>query len=309
MTWDPPFLWYSAARWLGYLAAFAIIGVASIQRTVLPRAGSGPEASSLLRRIGLLGLTALAVSLGARLYFQSRSLLEPEDPVTAEFVGLVLESRWGHGWLAQAGAAIAGILTWIWVWFRPGSSLASGSALLAAVSIAVAAPFTGHAVGLAGVPWYAPLLDLVHFGAGATWLGTLAMLVVVLRTNAVRTVESPGAPPAGGPRGLVDAFSPVALAAGIIAMVSGGLLAFSYLGGIAPLFETVYGRMVLVKLGAIAVTAGLGAYNWRSVLPRLRAGAPTPIVQTSTAEVIVGAIILAATAVLVSLPAPGESAE
>jgi putative copper export protein len=309
VSWDGSFLLYSAARWLGYLAAFAIVGVATLRRAVLPRSGAAPDPASPLHHIGLLGLVALAVSLSARLYFQTRSLLEPEDPVTAEFVGLVLESRWGHGWLAQATAAVAAFLTWIWIGRRPGSALAAGSALVAAGAIAVAAPFTGHAVGLAGAPWYAPLLDLVHFGAGAAWLGTLAMLVVVLRTRVADAALTGGAPSAGGVRGLVEAFSPVALTAGVIAMASGGILAFTYLGGIAPLFETVYGRMVLIKLGAIGVTAGLGAYNWRSVLPRLRAGTPAPVLQTATAEAIVGAIILACTAVLVSLPAPGESAE
>ncbi|MFN0181802.1 MAG: copper resistance D family protein [Gemmatimonadales bacterium] len=306
MSWDGSFLLYAAARWLGYLAAFAIIGVATLRRAVLPRTSASPATTSPLHQVGRLGLVALAVSLGARLYFQTRSLLDPEDPVTAEFVGLVLESRWGHGWLAQATAAVAAFLTWTWVGRRPTSALASGSALVAAGAIAVAAPFTGHAVGLAGAPWYAPLLDLAHFGAGAAWLGTLAMLVVVLRTSAAGAALPGGA---GGARGLVEAFSPVALTAGVIAMASGGILAFTYLGGIAPLFETVYGRMVLIKLGAIGVTAGLGAYNWRSVLPRLRAGAPAPVLQTATAEAIVGAIILACSAVLVSLPAPGESAE
>ena len=297
MTWDPLFLIAAAARWLGYLAAFVIVGATAMRRLVLPRTGFIDPTPVPLARWAQLGTVLLAVSLVARLYFQGRSLLEPDEPLTAEFVGLVLQSAWGRGWLAQAAAGFVAVVGWSWVRRKPSAPGAARLSIVAAAAIIATAPLTGHAVGLAGAPWYSPLLDLVHFGAGAAWIGTLASLTIVLRTGQPQ------------PLALVEAFSPLALVAGITAMAAGAVLAYGYLGGIGPLFETGYGRMVLAKLAAIGVTSGLGVYNWRSVLPRLRAGAPAPIVRTATLEALVGVVVLAITAVLVSLPAPGEPAE
>jgi putative copper export protein len=55
--------------------------------------------------------------------------------------------------------------------------------------------------------------------------------------------------------------------------------------------------------------AATGAYNWRVVLPRLRRGESAPIRRTATLETVVGLALLAVTAVLVSLAAPGEHSE
>jgi putative copper export protein len=295
---------YAAARWLGYLAAFLLMGLAVLRQAVLPRARLPAAALAVagraVARIGLAAGGALVVAHLARLYGQSRSLLDASDPLTGEFLGLVLGSGWGRGWMMQLGAALLATAGWAVAkrtrWERTGAVIAAAGAAL----IAMMAPLTGHAVGLPAAGRIGPALDAVHFAAGGIWLGTLAAVVLVgLRAGA----------PLGGAkaRDLVAAFSPIALGSGAVVLAAGLVMGYRYLGGISPLWTTGYGRVLLFKLMALSVVAGLGAYNWRVVLPRLkRDGNPDKVRQTAGLELLVGAILLAITALLVAMPAPGE---
>jgi putative copper export protein len=64
---------------------------------------------------------------------------------------------------------------------------------------------------------------------------------------------------------------------------------------------------LLLKVALLAGVAGIGRYNWRVVLPRLRKdGDPSRVRRTARVELALGALLLAVTAALVALPAPGE---
>lgn len=300
MTWDAPSIGYAAARWLSYLAAFVVIGSAIWRWVLLPKLPPDPtgQAEAATARWARVGGLVVAFSLLLRLYFQTRSLLEPEDPITLDFLQAVVSSRWGNGWLAQAVAAIVTLVGWRAVGRSPGSVPAKSIALVGTIGLAASAPLTGHAVGLAEAPRYAPLLDLVHFGGGAIWLGTLGVLMRMARPGGPATVAA-----------LVEVFSPLALIAGLTTMAAGALLAWNYLGGLAPLLTTAYGNTLLVKLGALTITALVGGYNWRVVLPKLRQGIDAPIAITTRVEVLAGLLVLACTAVLVATAAPGDHLE
>jgi copper transport protein len=300
MTWDGSTVLYAAARWLGYLAAFVVVGGVVFRGAVLPRAAPGdPDAREAMgrRALGLAfgGALLLAAAHALRLWCQARSLLDVEEPVTAEFVGAILGTAWGHGWIAQAAAALVAAL---------GAGLGRRRAagvrllLLGALGIVLAAPLTGHAVALpqAGQIGYA--LDLFHFGLGAAWLGTLAaMLHAGLSGPLAGTIP---------PKRLVAAFSPVALASGLGTIVIGGVIAWRYVGALEPFATSTYGRTVVLKVIALGGVAALGAYNWRVVQPRLHRDQPAPVHRSSGFEVLIGVILVALTAVLVSLPLPGE---
>jgi putative copper export protein len=302
MTWDSPTLVYAAARWLGYLAAFLVVGAAAgrwlVGRRRQGAAGFGEGDLGLITLWGRLGSVLLGLALVSKLYLQARSLLEPEDPLSLDFLRAVLASTWGKGWLSQATAAIIALVGWRWLARRPSAAGPAWTAGLGSTVVVLTAPLTGHAIGLAEAPWYAPFLDLIHFGAGATWLGTLVMVWSVARRRDTTGASS-----------LVEAYSPVALVAGLTTMLAGLTLALSYLGGLGPLLTTSYGRALLIKVAATGGTAVIGAYNWRVIGPRLRRGEPAPILQSAVAELAVGVVLLAITAVLVALPSPGESME
>jgi putative copper export protein len=104
---------------------------------------------------------------------------------------------------------------------------------------------------------------------------------------------------------LVRAYSPFALtgAAGVVG--AGVVLAFAYVGNLDSLWSTTYGKTLLVKVALLAGVAALGAFNWRSLTPRLESPEGASLFRTSaSAELTLGALLLAATAILVALPAP-----
>jgi putative copper export protein len=303
MTWDGPSVFYAAARWLDYLAAFLFIGVVVFRLAVWPRAArragppspTAPRLGRLLTGVALVLLAALA----ARLYLQARSLADPDEPITREFLGLVLGTTWGKGWTAQAVVALLGLIAAGLTGIRRAGPLGWGLAALVALGVAGSASWTGHAVAIEQAGRYGWLLDAAHFGAGATWLGTL--VVVVLVGLAPTRSEDVGA------GAMVAAFSPIALASGLATMAAGVIMGYRYLGGVSLLFTPGYGRTLLIKLLVLALVAGLGAYHWRVALPRLQAaGDAGPLRKTAVLETAAAAALLAVTAILVSLPLPGE---
>jgi putative copper resistance protein D len=104
---------------------------------------------------------------------------------------------------------------------------------------------------------------------------------------------------------LVEAFSPIALTGVGIAVVAGVVLSYQYVGSFSALLSSSYGTTLLIKVGMLALTAGLGAWNWRRVRPTLgEAGASARLYRSATLELIVGTLLLGATALLVGLEAP-----
>jgi copper transport protein len=137
-------------------------------------------------------------------------------------------------------------------------------------------------------------------------------LVVALRA-ATRTLE-----PADRTRllaavvGRFSALAGVAVAALLATGVLQGLLA---VGAVHELWDTAYGRAVLVKLAAFAGLMVLGAANRQRLLPRLRRaaqGREAPgaaggaLRRTLRAEVLLGLVALGATGALASTQ-PAES--
>ncbi|MGH7659213.1 MAG: CopD family protein, partial [Gemmatimonadales bacterium] len=104
---------------------------------------------------------------------------------------------------------------------------------------------------------------------------------------------------------MVHRFNPLALTGAAVVVTGGGLLSFAYVGLIEQNWGTAYGLTLLVKIGLLLMVLVLGAYNWRRLRPRL--GLPSgseTLRRTATIELIVGSLVLLATAILVHLPAP-----
>jgi len=301
MDWDSTLLPPALARWLGYSAAFLIIGAAAFRGIVLPRAArQGGDPTPAARRavtIARLASVLLAFALLGRLYFQARSLIDPEEPVTRDILQAILQGQWGTGWLAQAGAALAALIGWRLAGRNPASPAGTVVSSIAAVLLVLTMPLTGHAVGLPAAGQLGYPMTTLHVGAAAVWLGTLAVMVLAALGR-----RSDPAPIATG--ALISAFSPLALATGLAAIVAGIIVTWRYVGALDPFLTTDYGRVLLLKIGLLAIVALLGAYNWRVVLPRLRRDDNTPIRRSASIEVGIGVLLLAVTALLVSFGAP-----
>lgn len=290
------------ARWLGYAALFALIGAGAIRPLVSRALGrSSPLTWPILRRAAALGAGAavlLLLSLAIRLYDQGRDFADEGAPVTAELLRPIVEATdWGAGWRWQVGAALVALVGFV---AARRFGLGWPVATLGALGSAVAAPLTGHALEH---PWgrLGTALQVVHVGFGGLWLGTL----LILAATAYPATRGMPDERETALAALVGRYSPIALTAGIITIGVGLLLGWTYLGGIAPLFATGYGRVLLVKIGLLAGVAALGAWNWRRVRPALgSAPGAGRLRMSATAELVLGTLLLGATAILVALPAP-----
>lgn len=169
---------------------------------------------------------------------------------------------------------------------------------LAALGL-VLAPFTAVVTGK-----WSRLVNPVHRQVASLWLGTLLVLVVaglllVLRDERVRARR--GAIAAD----MTNGFSPLALSCGAILVLSGLVTAWTHLNPLSSLWSTPYGYALLVKLALAAFVFGLGAWNWQRVRPALGSeSAAVALRRSATGELITAALVLAATAIVVSLPSP-----
>jgi putative copper export protein len=266
-----------------------------------------PElAYGMARRAARIGFGA-ALSLVAltliRLYLQSRTLLDPDEPLTREFLRTVLASTWGHGWIRQAIMVMLATLAFAAA--RGGSRFGWMVAAAVGGGLGLTMGMTGHAAtekaGRLG--W---LLDAGHVWAGGFWLGGLAVLLVA-GVGACRTLPATERPQLL--RALVADFSRRALVFGPLTIGLGVWLAIRYLGWTWPvhLFESRYGVALSVKLAALVLVGALGVHNWRVVQRSLtRPEGEGRLRKSARLELFFGLLLLAATAVLVALPFPGD---
>ena len=302
---------YAAARWGWYIAAFLVLGAGSYA-PFLFRARAGVDAieadftEDRTRRaagIGFFAALALLTLTALRLYLQTRTLIDPSEPISTELLGAVLASDWGHGWIRQA--SMAGVSTVAFAAARRGSRFGWMLGFGAGGGLALVAGMTGHATTEKSGP-YGSLLDAAHVWAGGLWLGGLAVLLLAGLSAAGRLPESRRGPAV---RAMVADFSRRALILAPLTVGLGVWLAARYLGWSFPwhLFSSSYGVVLFIKVVALVVMGGIGVYNWRVVQPGLAHPPGERRLRSSGwLEVLFGVLLLAATAVLVALPIPGD---
>lgn len=144
-------------------------------------------------------------------------------------------------------------------------SSASAFGMVGAALGTVSFMFDGHTV-TEGPRLVHALVNTVHVGAGAVWVGGLAALVIV----AVRRRRDPEARPVSA---LVVRFSRVASIALAAVAVAGVAMTLMIIDGLGDITGTQWGQRLIVKTGTVAVAAAIGAYNHFVVVPRLDAEA------------------------------------
>ncbi|HEX6938268.1 MAG TPA: copper resistance protein CopC [Longimicrobiales bacterium] len=299
---------YVAIRWFTFLCVIGVIGCVAFRWVVLGaierRGGELADAvvahaAERARVIGSAAAWMLLPAAALRLLAQLRALGAVQPGLLRE---LLAGTAWGAGWLLQVAAAVAAIAA-LWA-ARRGGRAAWGAAAVAAVALAVTPALSGHAVATPQGPALAVAADSFHVLGAGGWLGTLALLLAAGVPAALR-LEAPrrGAAVAA----LVGAFSPAALCFAAIVVATGVYAAVMHVGRLDALVASAYGKTLLVKLGAIAVVLGFGAYNFLRVRPSLGDDAGIPrLRRSSAAELAVGLVVLAATALLVATPPAAE---
>jgi copper transport protein len=154
-------------------------------------------------------------------------------------------------------------------------------------------PMTGHAIAVP-LPAVTITAGVVHMAAMATWLGGLVTLTVfLLRGTHERMLGV-----------LLPAWSRWAALSVIWLVMAGAVQAVIQLGSVPALWRTDYGRLLLVKVGILALVL-VAAAGARRMVNRARNG--RGLRRTVVVEVVASVLILALSSVLVQVD-PGRSA-
>lgn len=302
---------WTVTRWVELIALVAVLGALGFRFGVIPRLG-GPgaplarETLDGVRRVALGALLLVFVAMFSRLAAESVALQGPERAYGVDALrALVMQTAWGHGWLVGlAGVAVGALGLALAGRAMPGAWLV---ALIGGALLCVSPALTGHAVA-GDAPGVAVPTDALHVAGAGVWMGSLLMLALVGLPTAARG-ESPDGSRGARARVLVTAFSPIALGAAAVVVVTGLVSAWLRLGSFGALWGSDYGRVLLLKLCAVAALVGFGAYNWRVMTPALGDDASLQRIRRSAAaELLIAVVILAITAILIATPLPGEQA-
>jgi len=265
----PPLL---IARWLTLLAATCAIGLVVLRLAVARpalRAVTGASLRSLAASFSVaIGLALVATPVYVEMStatFAQRSALD-----LGGVVPLMRDSAFGRGMLdfelVLAFLAVAGGVA-IWL-DDPRRERRSVAALL---SLAGAGAATGGALlvpGLAGHAavtsprWLSLLLDWSHLAAASIWIGGLVGLLVLGWRAGEQRIATLAV--------CVPRFSRLAFVS-VLALVGSGIGAsFLHFPTLSSLWDTSYGKSLVLKLIFLAVTIVLASINSSRSVPRFR---------------------------------------
>jgi copper transport protein len=293
-----------AGRWLTFIALTVLLGTVGAI-VVLRRAGAAT--TGRLGRVAACGLAAALVILPAAALRLVAQLTDLGDPTMTmpDYRALALaaigHTQWGHMWTAQVVLAIVAAVAFVAA--RRGSRAAWIVTAITACLLAATPALAGHAIGVKQYRVVVVAADILHVIAAGTWVGTLAVLAA---GGLVWPID--GTHDAATGMRIVDAFSPMALVSAALIVASGTIGAWAHLGTLPALWQTYYGRVLMVKVALVMTVLAAGAFNWRRATPRLAKGqglVEAGLVRAIIIELTLGALVLGATAVLVASPLPG----
>jgi copper transport protein len=210
----------------------------------------------------------------------------------------VLETQFGKVSLARAGLALAvSCLAAVALW-RPGRTERSLAFLTGALgaAIAITPAISGHA-RVEGT--FAVVVDWVHVLGASVWAGGLAFLLLGLwRVGSGRWRLASR---------VVPRFSLLAVVSVTALLLAGVINGYLEVRSWSGLWDTTYGRLLLVKVALLLPVLALGAFNNRVSVPRLRTGIACTLerrrfLRSTATELALVVAIVGVTAVLVAEP-------
>jgi copper transport protein len=282
-------------RWLYFVGLALLVGGLGFRLFIL----RGPVPARLERGvvwvtgIGVVGV--LEVGIAAFLLRAHGALQLPlVDFLYGDLSPIAGGTRFGAAFIAMslAFALVAALLflSWLleerrllWPAFLLGLAFASGLSL------------SGHQAGEPGSTWLTQLADWVHLSAASLWAGGVVMLAVLWRV----APELRGRAFLGFAR-LAPVLMGLLLAAGVYMSVL-------RLPALDDLWTESYGRVLLVKIGLVALALAWGAAHHFLVRPRLDgSSAGSRVGRSLIGEGAVGMAVLLLAAILVNAPPPPQ---
>jgi copper transport protein len=307
------------ARWAMFLSMMAAIGLFVLRMlTARPMFRRVPGTS--LDPLSVLFVIAIAVALVATPIYVELSTAEFAGRSFFDFgdvVPLIRDSAFGRAYtdleLVLALFAVAAVIAILID--RPDRPQRSVAELLALDGALVAAAAALLVPGLAGHAaqtsprGLALALDWVHLAGGSLWIGGLVGLVLVWVTLGSDLRLS-------GLQVVVPRFSRVALGSVLLVIATGIWASFLHLPTVASLWQTSYGKALVVKVAILLGALLLGGANNQRTVPRLAVADVEPVPAESAAsmlralvslEVAIVAAVIFAAGVLSSLAPPSKA--
>ncbi|WP_184533973.1 copper resistance CopC/CopD family protein [Micromonospora polyrhachis] len=273
------------AKYVGYVGLVLLAGVVLVLSLLWPQRLSRHRAARLAWTG--LGLVAFATLAGLWLqvpYTNGGGLFSVDGSALTDVLG----SPFGAAHLVRLGILVA-----IGILLRPLLAGRSGPVdqwLLVILGLGALAtwPIAGHPAA-SPVPAVSVVVDAVHLGSMAIWLGGLTMLVAVLLRQADERELT----------AIMPVWSRWATAAVSALVLAGTVQALIEVGTPAALVSTRYGWLLLAKVGLFALVIAVAAYSRQLVRRRAAADEPGRIRRAVWAELGITAVILAVAAALV----------
>jgi copper transport protein len=307
------------ARWLVFLTVMIAIGLfvlrIAIARPLVKRVdGTSLRAVSVAMVVfTLLGLVAIPVYLDVATAIDSLR----SDFAVGALVPLFRVTAFGRGYVdMEICFALFSVAAWIAVWVdRPrrerrsiAELAATSGALLAAAAVLILPGTSGHA-GQTSPRGLSLLLDWLHLVSGSVWLGGLVGLLVVWASLSSGNRVA-------GLAVTVPRFSNVAFVSVLLLIATGTGATIIHLPILAALWQTSWGKAILVKIGLLLAAMVLAAFNLLRTKPHLVAAPDRPelgpraasmLRRLVTGEAVIVACAVLAAAVLTSFAPPAKA--
>jgi len=250
---------YWLIRFGAFVGLLFLIGLALMVALVWRPGGTAPRVGRILWASWsvLLATTVLGIAIQG-VYAAALPLV---DIVRPSLVDAVLHTRFGRVEVLRLLLLVAFIPVLLgirgrvghgprrWRWVVP-AVVVVGIALLSTPGLAGhAATGDQPAVGLA--------LDVAHLGAAGVWLGGLALLATFLVGRGA-DADRPD-----DPTGVTLTVSAYAFSAVVVVVATGTFQSIRQVGSFYALFNTAYGRTLVVKIILVVVLIGFGALSRR----------------------------------------------
>jgi copper transport protein len=275
----------SVNKYVGYAGLVLMVGPAVMLATLWPRrlSRAGP-ARMIWTGVGLIGFSTL-VGLWLQVPHSTGGTLFEGGVADLR---AVLASPYGTAHIVRLGVLISVALL-----LRPLlAGTASRSDMLLLIGLGIVGmgtwPVAGHPVA-SPIPIVSVVVGTAHVAAAAVWIGGLVVLVgLLLRRANERELGV-----------ILPEWSRWAANAVMVLLFAGLIQAVVEIGVPNALFDTSYGRLLLVKLGLVAVVIAVAGYSRKLVRTRLGPRRPGAMRLAVGIEAVVLAGVLAMSSVLV----------
>ncbi len=243
----------------------------------------------LIRRlIAILVVAAAAASILRILLLAGSMSADVAGMFNTTFAGMILRAGEGRA----SGVRIAGLALMLLTLSK--NPAFRGPAIVGAIAASTSFAWVGHIHAL--VPNTAPsLLLCLHLLCAAFWLGALPPLLIMTDAHEPQIAAA------------AARFGKLALRVVALLLAAGASLLFMLIGSAGPFWASDYGRMMAIKLLAVAALLSLAAWNKFALTPGLLRGDRRAMVKfrrSLLAEMSIGALILLTTAAFTTLTGP-----